>query len=74
MATLALSHADRFGWFIPASWRRSHRRERTSAADVSPEDTRARREFLLEVLSRNPDGFSSEMDLQGMMLFYGGRF
>jgi hypothetical protein len=74
MTALALPHADLFGRFISVFWRRNHGRKHTPASNVSPEVAQARREFLREVLMRNPDGFSSELDLQDIMRFYSGRF
>lgn len=38
------------------------------------DQTRARRDFLREVITRNPDAFSSEADIQAMMSLYPGRF
>ena len=74
MTTRALSPAVLLGRSIPLFWRRNHSRERRPVPDVSPEVERARREFLQEMLARNPDGFSSELDVQSMMLFYSGKF
>ncbi|WP_232400906.1 hypothetical protein [Pseudophaeobacter flagellatus] len=42
--------------------------------ETQPDDARSRREFIWEVLSRNPDAFSSDADVQSMMSMYPGRF
>lgn len=42
--------------------------------ETSPDDARARREFIWEMMSRNPDAFSSDADVQSMMGMYPGRF
>lgn len=41
---------------------------------ASSEDTIAGQEFIQELMDRNPDAFSSEIDLQYMMNFLPGRF
>ena len=38
------------------------------------EDSRAERDFILEMLDRNPDAFQSEMDVQAMAHFYRCKF
>ncbi|ANT60968.1 hypothetical protein AYJ57_11705 [Salipiger sp. CCB-MM3] len=47
---------------------------RTRVERTSPDDARARREFIWEMMSRNPDAFSSDADVQSMMGMYPGRF
>ena len=42
--------------------------------ETSPDDARARREFIWEMLARNPAAFSSDADVQGMMGMFPGRF
>lgn len=44
------------------------------SAPVDPDDARARRDFVLEMIARNPDAFSSDLDVQAMMLHYPGQF
>lgn len=41
---------------------------------AAPEETRARRAFVLEMTTRNPDTFSSGHDVQAMMQHYPGQF
>jgi len=38
------------------------------------DDARLRRAFIQEMLSRNPDAFSSDLDLQAMMQHYPASF
>ncbi len=38
------------------------------------EDSRARRDFMLEMLDRNPEAFQSEFDVQNMARLYRCRF
>jgi hypothetical protein len=53
---------------LPARFRRAFRRlRRRVAAPAPPEDARARRAFVQEMLSRNPGAFSSELGVQFMM-------
>ena len=40
----------------------------------SPEDNRARRDFIHEMMARNPDAFSSDLDVQAMMGSYPGHY
>ncbi len=47
---------------------------RPSSEESQPDDARARREFIWEVLSRNPDAFSSDADVQSMMSMYPGKY
>ncbi|MDE4100057.1 hypothetical protein [Phaeobacter gallaeciensis] len=42
--------------------------------ETSPDEARARREFIREIISRNPDAFSSDADVQSMMATYPDRF
>lgn len=48
--------------------------KRSSACEDMPEDARHRREFIHEVLERNPDAFTSDLDVQCMMQMYPGQF
>ena len=47
---------------------------RPRSEEIQPDDARSRREFIWEVLSRNPDAFSSDADVQSMMSMYPGRY
>ncbi|MCY1127391.1 hypothetical protein OU426_11050 [Frigidibacter sp. RF13] len=38
------------------------------------EEARQRRAFLMDMLEKNPDGLSSEHDVQSMMSLYPGQF
>ena len=38
------------------------------------EDSRSRRQFILEMLDRNPDAFQSELDIQYMAQMYLSKF
>ena len=46
----------------------------SSMSDDPQEDTRNRREFMHEILNRNPDAFKSELDVQSMMQMYPNQF
>lgn len=46
----------------------------SEASDDTLEETRNRREFIQEMLNRNPDAFKGEVDVQNMMHMYPGRF
>jgi hypothetical protein len=43
------------------------------SAPVDPDDARARLHFVLEMTARNPDAFSSDLDVHAMMQHYPGR-
>lgn len=47
--------------------------ERRPAYDL-PDAARARRKFIQDMLTRNPDAYSSELDVQNMMLMFPGKF
>lgn len=40
----------------------------------APEDSRSRRDFILEMLARNADAFQSELDIEYMAQMYWSRF
>lgn len=61
---------SRFAHLIP---HRIAGRSRTSMSASSSEETRARRDFVSDVIAKNPEAFSSELDVQTMMLFYSDR-
>lgn len=44
------------------------------SAPADPDDARARRDFVREMTTRNPDAFSSDLDVQAMMQHYPGHF
>ena len=44
------------------------------SAPVDAGDVRARRDFVLEMTARNPDAFSSDLDVLAMMLHDPGHF
>lgn len=45
----------------------------SSRRNATPDDLRAERDFLNEVIWTNPYAFSSELDVQHMMLIYPDR-
>jgi hypothetical protein len=60
--------------FLQVLSRRSVSRERRPDTGASPEESRARREFVQDMLTRNPDAFTSDLDVQSMMLCYPDRY
>ena len=70
MTTIDMSHISLAGRFSSLVRRALPRLRRQLAAPESPEDARARRAFVQEMLSRNPGAFSSELDVQFMMQHY----
>ncbi|WP_439154615.1 hypothetical protein [Yoonia sp.] len=40
------------------------------SAPADPDDARACRDFVMEMTARNPDAFSSDLDVQAMMQHY----
>ncbi|MBF9029219.1 hypothetical protein HKCCE3408_02315 [Rhodobacterales bacterium HKCCE3408] len=52
---------------------RPERRAPAPAPDLAAED-RARRDFIDEMVSRNPDAFASHLDVQAMMTCFSWRF
>ena len=74
MASLTFSYPGIFDRFALLSWRRNVTRKGRPIADVSPENARSRREFIRDMLTSNPDAFSSDLDVQGLMYLYSGRF
>ena len=55
-------------------WLKSFRCTDIPATRVTPDETRARRDFIREMLDRHPDALTSETEVQTMMLVYPGRF
>ncbi len=45
-----------------------------SKLQPSPEELRAERDFINEMIWKNPDAFSGELDVQNMMHMYPGKF
>ncbi len=45
-----------------------------STTEADEDADRDRREFMLEMLDRHPDAFSSEFDVQSMLSLYRDRF
>ena len=48
-------------------------KKRPRGVDLS-DDTRMRRDFMTEMMARNPDAFASELDVQSMMHCFPSRF
>lgn len=46
----------------------------SSMSEETREATRNRREFIQEMLNRNPEAFRSDLDVQSMMQMYPGQF
>jgi hypothetical protein len=44
------------------------------SAPADPDDVRTRRDFVREMIARNPGSISSDVDVQAMMLGYPGHF
>ena len=42
--------------------------------DVTPEEARARRDFIRETMARSPEAFSGDLDVQSFMLHFPHRF
>jgi hypothetical protein len=67
MTTIDMSYTafpDRLPALLRGAFTRLRRRV---AAPERPEDARARRAFVQDMLNRNPGAFSSELDVQFMM-------
>lgn len=56
------------------TWLRDFRSTDVRETRVTPEETRARRDFISEMLETNPGALTSETDMQTMMLVYPCRF
>lgn len=59
---------------IATSWLKSLRHSDIAASRVTPDETRARRDFVCEMMDRPSGGMISETDVQTMMLVYPCRF
>ena len=57
-----------------ASWIGSFRKPRAPAAPATPDENRARRDFIRDRLDDNSAALASETDVQTMMLIYPCRF
>ena len=49
-------------------------RNSATPPEDSQEDSRAERDFILEILDRNPDAFQSELDIHSMARLYRCKF
>ena len=49
-------------------------RKTTVATEPPHEEERSRRDFVRDMILRSPEAFSSDLDVQGMMYMYPGRF
>lgn len=56
------------------TWLKSFRTVDAPASRVTPDETRARRDFVCEMMDGRPDALTSETDVQSMMLVYPCRF
>lgn len=74
MASLTLSFPIGFGLLELLSQHVSRKSKDRPASETSPEAARTRREFVHEMLTRNPDAFTSELDVQNMMQQFPARF
>lgn len=74
MASLTLSFPGGFNLLELLSLSARRDRKNRPAPETSPEATRSRREFVDQMLTRNPDAFTSDLDVQNMMLQFPGRF
>lgn len=74
MAKHALPHMS--FWKFPRAITTLFERKRTpmSQSIDAREDTRSRREFILEMLDRSADAFHSELDIQHMARSYRSKF
>ena len=57
-----------------ASWMRSIRIPRTKSQPATADETRARRDFICDMLDQNTAALASETDIHTMMLVYPCRF
>lgn len=57
-----------------ASWMRSIRIPRTKSQPATADETRARRDFICDMLDENTAALASETDIHTMMLVYPCRF
>ena len=56
------------------SWLKAFRHVDTPAPGNTPDEMRARRDFVCEMLDRNAGAMTCETDVQSMALVYPGRF
>lgn len=63
----------RFDFFELLGMRWPHTRK-IARRELTQDDTRERRDFIVEMLARNPDAFSTEQDVQGCMRLFSERF
>ncbi|NDW02713.1 hypothetical protein [Salipiger sp. PrR002] len=74
MALLTLSHSSVVDRLLRLSWLRAGPDARSDVADLSADETRARRDFVNEMMQRCPEAFSSDLDVQSMMFYISRRF
>jgi len=72
MTSLTFASPEFWNWFEILPWRR--RKSRSEESKTARDDARARRDFIDDMLTRSPDAFTSELDVQSMMHLYPGRF
>ena len=49
-------------------------RKPVEQADMTPDDVRARRDYINRIITDEPGAFSGEQDVQNMMHMFPGRF
>ncbi|WP_172328199.1 hypothetical protein [Mangrovicoccus sp. HB161399] len=69
MATLPLSGFGPFAFLRPRLRRRAIAPAPSPAPEDPSADARAQRDFVRDMVARSPAAFSSDLDLQEMMLF-----
>ncbi|SFC85191.1 hypothetical protein [Tropicimonas isoalkanivorans] len=72
MTSLSLSPFSLFDRVLPFTWFRNQSLRRT--ATPAPDAVRERRDFTEEMLAKNPDAFTSDLDLQSVALVFPERF
>jgi hypothetical protein len=72
MTSLALSPFSLIDRFLPFAWFCNEGRRPT--ATPAPDGVRERRDFTQDMLARNPDAFTSDLDVQSVALFFPERF
>lgn len=74
MTSLTLSPTGLFDRFLSFSRGWIDGARYISGTDDAADDMRARRDFIQDMIERNPDAFSSNLDIQTAMLFCPDRF
>ncbi|MFD0980018.1 hypothetical protein [Tropicimonas aquimaris] len=70
MTSLTLSPTGLFARFLSFPWGRTEGERHISGTDVAADDMRAKRDFIQDMIERNPDAFSSNLDIQTAMLVF----